>query len=207
MNVKKKNSLENDHSIHSIVINHRPYFRKMMKNDWDAEELEQNLQIKFFEKSIKEPDFIEGIQNLNAYVRVSAKYESINLHRKNSNNDSIDAEENVSMLDNLSDEGQFIIQIERELDEEPYKKIMRESLENFSKYGQTLIKLRIFEGCKPSSIVKILIDEHADLLKSEFPEYSNLSEEELKKRLDDLVPKDCNSAEAKYRQKLKQIFR
>jgi hypothetical protein len=167
---------ESDHRIYTEIHRFQPYFWRLMGNEWDGDDLGANLVIKFIEKSRKEPDFLEGIEN----------------------------ERPINQTKKLSDEWASYSRVEKNLDYKPYKKLMRELLKEFPPYQRTLLQLNLFEGCKPYHIIEILINEYPNLLKSEFPEYSNLSKKELKEKMEMFVPRDCNSAAASYRLKLKK---
>jgi len=210
-----KNTGESDHlnKMVATIEKKRGFYQSLMGNVWDAEELKQETALSLIKKYTEEPNWLEEIENIDAYVVRTAKNIAFNIFnaqkiRPVKYQDSIDDEANVSIKNNLSDGGDQFSQINQEIDYQPYRKQMMEILKSkFSKYERTLIRLKMFEGCKPLHIVKILRTEYPSLLKAEYPELSEDSDEETVKKITEFVQDDCNLAEAKFRQYFKKIIK
>jgi DNA-directed RNA polymerase specialized sigma24 family protein len=186
------------------IENKRPFFRGLMKNPLDAEDLEQEVKFKLFKKTQKNLNWFNELdKNLDAYVFTTAKNIASDMREKIRHHESYDDTENISGQKSLSDKGGSVSQLNRKLDKKTELNYMNNTLlRNFSEYDAVLIKLNQIAKLTPGEIAEFLLKNCIVLLKTEFPEYSELSEEEFAKKMQIDIPKDCNLAKGKYRQKL-----
>lgn len=197
---------ESDHEAYERVEKHIPYIRTLMFGDYGyAEDLSQEIQIKFFERFKKDSDWWNHIDRKNAFIRQSARNLAFNLRRKMpSDLISIDDESNIHLRDSLSDEGASCSQMNENIDYESYRAQIKEILtEEFSGYEQKLVQLNFFERCKPTHIAEILMQEYPDVLEKEYPGVKKQSPQHIQS-LRMFIQVDCNRLNAKFLQRLKR---
>jgi RNA polymerase sigma factor (sigma-70 family) len=198
--------------IFKVVDEKRQFYRVLCGNIEDAEDLKQEIILKLLEKTEKDPEWLDSIENLESYVFVTARNVAFNLRRKDNSKKLVsydDLEENLrsNKMHIMSDRCVFESTAQLKLDSSPIRKELRKLLESFSPYEKKLIQLSFFEGCKPLLIAEILLIKNHDLLKSEFPKESLLPKKEFEKTIQETISKDCNVVNARFRHKLRKKFK
>jgi RNA polymerase sigma factor (sigma-70 family) len=165
------------------IENHRPYFIRIARTKEDAQDIAQEVRLKFLQRSSEDPDWWSKIENKNSYVRISGRNEVISLYRITpQNNDSIDKPDPTGNRE-LSDGGRWARSLETRFDRDVLRRKLVKAMEDFTDEEKELIRLSYFEGCKPRHIAKLLNLDYR------------------------YVQADCNRARAKFLARVKGILK
>jgi RNA polymerase sigma factor (sigma-70 family) len=180
---ENKEMKSDDDEMLEIIEKYEKYFNKIAPSGADAQDIIQEVRLRFFQKSAEEPDWWSKIENKGAYVRISGRNAMISLYRITpKNNDSIDIPDSTGAKE-LSDEGRWARNLENRFDIEVLRQKLKKAMEDFTGEERKLIQLSYFEGCKPRQIAKILGLDYR------------------------YVQADCNRARAKFLARIKGILK
>lgn len=179
----EQNTGDYDHEMFTSIERYKPFFSKIAATPQDASDILQEVHIKFFRYSQKNPGWWQKVEKKGAYIMRAGYNANINLHRAApEKKDSID-EPDPTGSKQLSDEGSGAQEIEDNINRDELRKKLLQAMDSLTDDEKELIKLSYFEGCKPKQIAKILGRDHR------------------------YVQVDCNAARAKYRARIQVLLK
>jgi DNA-directed RNA polymerase specialized sigma24 family protein len=177
---------------HEVLSKYDPYLKKLARSQADADDIRQNLSIKFFMRYDNTPEVWEQVKNKNSYMfrtiqnavndfygGLSNKFEHLSYDDRRK--DGVRAE-----IDNISDNWEAAKTIQDEADLKDFEAQILAQMSDFSDYCKELIQLSFFEGVKPRMIAKMMM-----------PRYPDKNEPE--------IISDCNAVKAKFRARIKNL--
>lgn len=198
------------HTAYIIVDRFFPFFRREVDNNYhDAEDVCQELKLKFALKFERDPGWWDRVENGYGYVMWAGRNMAFDLRKRSrSRHVSLTDKESKISQEARAAEADFVTDLDRKIDYEPFRLQMRKILEDgFSRYEKKLIVLKMFQGCRPALVADIMILEYRDILAEKYPERVAAGRSEDLEFLKTSIAKDCNLAEAKFRHKLRRTLR
>lgn len=172
-------------SPYDILISYRPYMLRLVKKKEDAEDLEQEVNIKFITLFGNNAQWWEEVKSKRSYVFMMITHTAIDVIRRNQR---VVIEEPQEQLDEKSDEGNFVAGLNDKIDRDKFHLQLLDLLKNLSAYEQKLVWMTFFEGCKPGQVAYILRETYPD-------------------KDPKAIAWDCNAAQAKFRARLKKLLK
>ena len=179
----EQNTGDYDHEMFNTIERYKPFFKKIAATAQDANDILQEVHIKFYKYSQKNPGWWAKIEKKGAYIMRAGKNANINMHRAApEKKDSID-EPDPTGSRQISDGWRGAQDIEDNINRDEIRQKLVQAMESLTDDEKQLIKLSYFEGCKPKQIAKMLGRDHR------------------------YVQVDCNAARAKFRARIQALLK
>lgn len=149
---------------YNLVKQYRPLIKRLTMNPADADDLEQEVCVRLLNTSAVRPGWWEKVDNKPAYVVRIIKNKFFDLKKRgNVQCGNFDDDVSNASIDRLSDGGSWVKFLNQEMDFEKVRLVLKEAIESFSSYEQTLIQLNFIDGMKPKEISILLNKSYAEV--------------------------------------------
>lgn len=141
----------------TVITAYHPFISNRLRNKSDVEDFKQSVFLMLWKYFTNNPKAWGRISKKIPYVKLVIRRELFAfLKMKAKEPKSYDAEENLFLIDNYSDQGECIRQLNEDLDMQKFRKEIESLMERYSPEDQELIELNLLQGMFPREIAQML---------------------------------------------------